>query len=430
MFLKKSTATVFCLLFLLAVVKTSSAFTYSLLKEIKSGSFGSLVAPSDIAIAPDGRMYIADSSNFRILVLDTYGNYVSEWTTSSFYPMSVAIDSSGNLYYVSNFFDNVMKFSSDGGYQSSWGSSGSGNGQFDAPQGIAVGPDGSVYVADSDNHRIQKFNSNGGFIKAWGMQGNGLVGDGFTTEPEFHFPSDLSVFGDLVLVLDTGNNRLQLFDSNGGYIAAAGAEGTGPAEFNLPKGLAIGPDVGIYISDTGNQRIQGFTGDGYTEFGSSFLSSPKGLTVDRGGNVYVADDFNDKIAVFKPDVIVFENGDETKVVSIPAPLTLTVDIQTNTYWSGVYADLYIWFETTYLGTEYRFYFDGGWGLFNNYTEMPAILSNFMVPDLLTGLVWPVLGETTGFPPLDLVFYTCFDRNIDGVFKPTDSVCDSVTAKIQ
>ena len=45
-----------------------------------------------------------------------------------------------------------------------WGSTGSSNGQFDSPNGIAVDSSGNVYVTEDNNNRIQKFNSNGGFI--------------------------------------------------------------------------------------------------------------------------------------------------------------------------------------------------------------------------------------------------------------------------
>lgn len=54
-----------------------------------------------------------------------------------------------------------------------WGSAGSGNGQFSAPRGIAVGATGRVFVADTGNNRIQVFESDGTFVRKWGSTGSG-----------------------------------------------------------------------------------------------------------------------------------------------------------------------------------------------------------------------------------------------------------------
>ena len=59
-------------------------------------------------------------------------------------------------------------------YQKSFGSTGSGinaaGGKFSTPAGIAVNQaSGDVYVVDRGNQRIQQFNGEGGFIRAWGF---------------------------------------------------------------------------------------------------------------------------------------------------------------------------------------------------------------------------------------------------------------------
>src|SRR4051812_11467904 len=45
-----------------------------------------------------------------------------------------------------------------------WGSQGNGEGQLNNPTGIAVDSFGNVYVLDTGNNRIQKFDSNGTYI--------------------------------------------------------------------------------------------------------------------------------------------------------------------------------------------------------------------------------------------------------------------------
>ncbi len=66
-----------------------------------------------------------------------------------------------------------------------WGSQGSGDGEFTNPVGAAVDSSGNVYVADTGNHRIQKFDTSGGFVIKWGSQG---AGDG-----EFSYPYGVAV---------------------------------------------------------------------------------------------------------------------------------------------------------------------------------------------------------------------------------------------
>ena len=47
-----------------------------------------------------------------------------------------------------------------------WGSNGAADGQFSGPHGIEVDADGNVYVVDTGNNRVQKFKSDGAFLTA------------------------------------------------------------------------------------------------------------------------------------------------------------------------------------------------------------------------------------------------------------------------
>ncbi|MEQ8172590.1 MAG: 6-bladed beta-propeller, partial [Candidatus Eremiobacterota bacterium] len=55
---------------------------------------------------------------------------------------------------------------------STWGTYGINSGELAGPNGIAMGTDERyVYVADSGNNRIQKFNTKGRFVIQWGRFG-------------------------------------------------------------------------------------------------------------------------------------------------------------------------------------------------------------------------------------------------------------------
>ncbi|MBC7262582.1 MAG: hypothetical protein H5T63_11300, partial [Chloroflexi bacterium] len=54
-----------------------------------------------------------------------------------------------------------------------WGGFGTGDGQFNDPKGIAVDGQGNVYVVDTRNQRVQVFDGEGRYLRGWGWQGNG-----------------------------------------------------------------------------------------------------------------------------------------------------------------------------------------------------------------------------------------------------------------
>src|SRR6476620_4036259 len=84
------------------------------------------------------------------------------------------------------------------------GLNGTGNGQFIHPLGIAVDLQGNnVYVVDSGNNRIQKFDSNGKYITQWGTKGSELG--------QFSSAFDIAISSSKIYVTDTGNNNVQVF---------------------------------------------------------------------------------------------------------------------------------------------------------------------------------------------------------------------------
>jgi DNA-binding beta-propeller fold protein YncE len=94
----------------------------------------SFICPSDVAVAPNGDVFVADGHDPRQGQADG---------------------------------DRVVKFSSDGTFVTAWGRRGSAPGEFAGPHGIALDSRGRVFVADRSNNRVQIFDGDGRFIDQW-----------------------------------------------------------------------------------------------------------------------------------------------------------------------------------------------------------------------------------------------------------------------
>nr|XP_018905410.1 PREDICTED: RING finger protein nhl-1 isoform X2 [Bemisia tabaci] len=178
------------------------------------------------------------------------------------------------------------------------GSRGSEPGYFTWPRGIAVGPDNSIVVADSSNHRVQVFDSNGIFLKEFGSYGN--------AEGEFDCLAGIAVnrIGQYIIA-DRYNHRVQVLDPSGRFLRAFGSQGTTDGKFNYPWGVTTDALGFIYVCDKENHRIQVFQSDGtfVGKFGSNGsklgqLEHPHYIAISNTNRVIVSDSNNHRVQVF------------------------------------------------------------------------------------------------------------------------------------
>lgn len=176
--------------------------------------------------------------------------------------------------------------------------SGSKFGKLGDPHGVAVDQDGKVIVSDSRNHRLQVFDTDGNFLFRFGSPGSG---DG-----HFQSPSGVAVTktGDIV-VADTMNNRIQIFTKEGKFIKKIDKGALQSERLHQPYAVAVDNDGHLIVVDRGNARVLvlnqenqiilslGSLGDGKGQF-----NCPTGITVNSRGHMIITDFGNDRVQVF------------------------------------------------------------------------------------------------------------------------------------
>jgi len=211
-------------------------------------------------------------------------------------PKGVAVDAQGNVFVVDSEANRVIKFDGAGNVVGQQGRRGTGDGEFTEPWGIALDSSGNVYVADTWNHRVQKFDPNLRFVAKWGSFASVPAG-GTASSGSFYGPRAIAVDNEgNVYVTDTGNKRVQKFSANGEFQAVFGTPGRGPGQFQEPVGIAVAPNGEILVADTWNRRVQRFDREFryVSEFpvaawaGQGVANKPY-LAADRAGNVVFTD---------------------------------------------------------------------------------------------------------------------------------------------
>jgi DNA-binding beta-propeller fold protein YncE len=229
-------------------------------------------------------------------------------------PAAVAIGPDGLRYVADTGNDRVVVLSPDGGFVRAFGSACAlarggcvdpdgdgplrpGDGQLEAPAGIAVGRDGTVLVADTGNGRVALFDARGRFLRNWSRGGAAspwLLDDprGIAVDPS----------GARVAVADTGHDRVLLFARDGRLQAEHGGPGHEAGRFAGPVGVAFARDGSLHVADAANRRLQRFdaalavTGEWPADSWSA--ADRPYLAVTAAGAVYASDPAGGRVLAY------------------------------------------------------------------------------------------------------------------------------------
>ena len=291
---------------------------------LNAASAINLFAPRGITVDADGRLWVADFRNHRVLRFDDASNKAtgaaadgvlgkanftdddSELSQTGIgFPYAVALDDAGNLFVGSSANDRVLMFA-DAATLSNGAAATLVLGQDDfdtntsaatidrmaAPTGLVVDSSGNLYVTDQGNHRILRFDDAAN--KTTGADADAVLG-----QPDF----------------------------------TTMTSGISAATLNGPRSVTITSDGTLWVADSNNNRIIGFPDASSLSNGSAAtlflgqadldsstaglsqneLDTPRGLSLDSSDRLYVADSDNNRVVVFEkglfqPDLTIGEKS--------------------------------------------------------------------------------------------------------------------------
>jgi len=260
--------------------------------------------PRVAAFDAEDHLYLADLTD-RIQVFDRDGTFLRHWSTPEFNvdgPSGLTVDRYGRLLVADTHFYRVLVYDKDGKilFQLGDGVQGTAPGQFNYPTDVVIDKAGNFYVSEyGENDRIQVFSPEGKWLRQWG-------GHGYDPG-EFLRPRAMAIDDqDRIYVADSTNNRIQVFDTQGKLLRLWGEAGDAAGQLSYPFDLAIGPDKCLYVVEFGNHRVQKFTLDGKSlgtwgeaGRGPGQLFNPWALAVDSQGAVSVIDSNNHRVQRFR-----------------------------------------------------------------------------------------------------------------------------------
>jgi DNA-binding beta-propeller fold protein YncE len=170
------------------------------------------------------------------------------------------------------------------------------------PRGIVGNTPDIGYWLDGDNNAILKIDKDGNLLLQWGKKGSE---DGQLNLPARYVPQGMAIDNqNRLFVADTLNNRVQVFNTEGKFLAKWGSQGKADGQFSNPESILVAPDGNVYVAD--ENRIQKFDSNGTFLFKFATKGSDEGQVVgqvyqmdnDLNGNIYILDQMNKSLMKF------------------------------------------------------------------------------------------------------------------------------------
>jgi DNA-binding beta-propeller fold protein YncE len=286
----------------------------------------------------DGNVYLYARGDHPVIVYDSNGKFLGSWGEGRFsyrtHGMHMGRD--GLMYLVDDLGGSVGRYGLDGTLLQAFGPAGvttdtgysddhrvveRAGAPYNRPTNVALAPSGDVYVSDGyGNCRVHHFTGDGDLLGSWGEPGG--------RQAEFRTPHSIWVHDDgRVFVCDRQNERIQIFDPAGNYLA----EWT---DVQRPQDIFMGDDGLVYVVELswhrGEVAPRRGTIDAYIPGRLSILDgdgnvlvrwqepdleqpdailAPHGVWVDDAGSIYIAHATNTVavgLGLVGPDALTFQ----------------------------------------------------------------------------------------------------------------------------
>lgn len=261
--------------------------------------------PSDIAIAPNGDMYLVDGVNNRVIVTGSKGSWKFDFGSEGKgkgqfkHPLGIDISDKGRVFITDAGNHRVQAFDLKGNFLYMFKLRTKTDTHAPDPADIVASKlKDYLYISDNENHKIKVFKQNGDFEFEWGKFGE--------EQGEFRYPGIMTPneFNE-IFVVDVLNTRVQKFDPYGNFIASIGMWGVLEGKFFRPKGVAIDKKNRVFITDSYMGVIQAFTDMGSylgvvcEKDRKKAFNTPVGILIDKNDRLVVVEMRGNKITVLK-----------------------------------------------------------------------------------------------------------------------------------
>ncbi|MEO8430931.1 MAG: NHL repeat-containing protein [Acidobacteriota bacterium] len=208
-----------------------------------SGPYG-LKEPCGIAVHGDD-VYLADTYNTGVELFSLAGQRKATSAAGLYNPHDVAVGPDGKVWIADTGNDRIIVSDHDLANPRPIGKHGAGPEEFSIPASLVVGPSGRVYVADVDNKRIQVLDGEGRFRAQWKFAGWGPDGEGYL---------DVDA-DDTLYASDAVGNAVVQIDRNGREVRRWVSDDAGE-KFVRPRGVALDrKNRTLYVVNAGKNSV-------------------------------------------------------------------------------------------------------------------------------------------------------------------------------